>query len=499
VSQNRSCRPFLLAPAILLASAVLHAAPDSAVDSYRRARKIVDAGIQALGPDFEAISYQVEGKFYARDQSPSPEGPPAAVDFRGALLFDMRADRLVWEAQAVFPGGFDFHTSTRVKDGQAVNLDLVGRTSTPLPASAPLRETIGLRIPRYLLAKAVERSASLRFVGEADFRGRKQNVVSFATANGTLVTVSLDAETNLVTKYEQLGSDPIHGDAVTEVVLMGYETVEGRNVSRGHVQTVGGEPAQEWSYSGIRLNPKTADSDFAAPADFKAAVTLPQTPAVRELSKDVYQVEGLGAGAYRVLFVVLDDYVLVVEGVLNDAASRAVLDRIRETAPGKPVRYIGQTHHHSDHAGGLRTYFAEGVTLVTTPGNVRFFQALATAPFTVQPDAQSRKPLPPRIETIEGKRRVFTDGTHTVELIDIGPAPHADEMVIAWLPKEKLVFTGDLFGRYADDSVTPANASTQHFAAAIRRLGLPVETILDVHTRPSTMQDLETSLKLAAP
>ena len=492
-------RPLFLATAALLASATLQAAPDGGLESYRRARAVVDAGILALGPDFDAISYQVQGKFYARDQSPAAEGPPAALDFRGALVFDMRADRLAWEAQAAFPGGFDFHTSTRVKDGQAVNLDLVGHTSTPLPAPAPLRETIGLRIPRYLLGQAVERSASLRWVGEADFRGRPQDVVSFATASGTLVTAYLDAETKLLTKYELLGSDPIHGDAVTEVVVMGYETVDGRKLSRGHVQTIGGEPAQEWSYSGIRLDPKSEEGDFLAPAGFRPAVPLPQVPAVRELSKDVYQVEGLGAGAYRVLFVVFDDYVLVVEGVLNDAASRTVLDRIKETAPGKPVRYIAQTHHHSDHAGGLRTYFSEGITLVTTPANVDFFRAFAAAPFTVQPDAQARRPLPPRIETIEGKKRVFTDGTHTVELLDIGPAPHANEMVIAWLPKEKLVFTGDLFGRYADDSVTPANAGTRHFAAAIRRLGLPVETILDVHTRPSTMQDLETSLKLSAP
>jgi glyoxylase-like metal-dependent hydrolase (beta-lactamase superfamily II) len=491
---------FLLTAGLLLASTAFSATPDSrVVESYQRARKAVDAGIEALGADFDTIAYQVEGKFYARDQSPAAEGAPAALDFRGSLLFDMRGDRLAWEAQAVFPGGFSFHTSTRVKDGQGVNLDLIGHTSTPLPAPAPLRETIGLRIPRYLLAQAAERSTTLRWVGEADFRGRKQSIVSYATATGTLVTVYLDANTNLVTKYELLGTDPIHGDALTEVVIMGYETVEGRRVSRGHVQTIGGEPAQEWSYSQIRLNPQSAESAFQAPADFKPAVQLPQAPTVRALSKDVYQVEGLGAGAYRVLFVAFDDHVLVVEGVLNDATSRAVLDRIKETAPGKPVRYVAQTHHHSDHAGGLRTYFAEGATLVTTPGNVGFFKAFAAAPFTVQPDSLAQKPRPPMIETIQGKKRVFTDGTHTVELYDIGPAPHADEMVIAWLPKEKIVFTGDLFGRYADDSLVPANPGTQHFAAAIRRLGLPVETILDVHTRPSTMQDLEASLKLAKP
>ena len=468
-------------------------------ESHRRARQVLDAASQALGPEFDTISYRVEGKLHARDQSPNADGAPVALDFRGALGFDLKRDRLAWEAGALFPGGFNFHGKSLVKDGKGTALDLVGRTATPIPNPAQLREIIGLRIPRYLVMQAVQRSTSLRWVGEADYQGRKQNVVSFATALGSLVTLYFDARTNLPTKYELLGTDPIAGDAITEVIIMGYETVEGRQLSKGHIQTIAGQPAQEWRYSGIRLNPPIEESALDAPGDFKPAVQLPQTPAVKELAKDVYQVEGLGAGAYRSLFVVFNDYVLVVEGVLNDATSGAVLDKIKETAPGKPVRYVAQTHHHADHSGGLRTYIAEGVTVVTTPGNVEFVKRFAAAPFTVQPDTLAKKARAPVIETIRDKKRVFTDGTHTVELYDIGPAPHANEMVIAWLPREKILFTGDLFGRYADDSLVPANEGTQHLAKAIGRLGLPVETIVDVHTRPSPMADLQKAFSLSAP
>jgi len=468
-------------------------------ESYRRARLVLDAASQAVGPEFDTISYQVEGKLHARDQSPRADGAPVALDFHGALLYDLKHDRLTWEAGAVFPGGFNFHGRTLAKDGTGTNLDLVGRTATPFPNTAQLRETIGLRLPQYLVTQAAQRSTSLRWVGEADYQGHKQNVISFATGLGNLVTLYLDSRTNLPTKYELLGTDPIAGDAVTEVVIMGYETVEGRQLSKGHIQTVAGQPAQEWRYSGIRLNPPFEDSALVTPADFKPAVQLPQTAAVKELAKDVYQVEGLGAGFYRSLFVVFNDYVLVVEAVLNDATSRAVLDKIKETAPGKPVRYVAQTHHHSDHSGGLRTYIAEGVTVVTTPGNVEFVKRYAAAPFAVQPDTQAKKARAPVIETIHDKKRVFTDGTHTVELYDIGPAPHTNEMVIAWLPKEKILFTGDLFGRYADDSIVPAIEGTRHLATAIGRLGLPVETIIDVHTRPSTMADLQKALGLPGP
>ena len=112
-----------------------------------------------------------------------------------------------------------------------------------------------------------------------------------------------------------------------------------------------------------------------------------------------------------------------------------MLAKIAETAPGKPVRYLVPTHYHSDHTGGLRAYIAKGVTIVTTPGNRGFVERLAKATKTIRPDLLSREPRAPVIETFTGKR-VFDDGTRTLELLDIGPSPHVTESVIAYLPKQ---------------------------------------------------------------
>jgi hypothetical protein len=40
------------------------------------------------------------------------------------------------------------------------------------------------------------------------------------------------------------------------------------------------------------------------------------------------------------------------------------------------------------------------------------------------------------VETITDRRRVFTGGARTVEVHDVGPGPHPDEMPVAWLPAE---------------------------------------------------------------
>jgi glyoxylase-like metal-dependent hydrolase (beta-lactamase superfamily II) len=157
------------------------------------------------------------------------------------------------------------------------------------------------------------------------------------------------------------------------------------------------------------------------------------------------------------------------------------------------------THHHEDHTAGVRTYLAEGATLVTTPGNRRHFEKIAAAKRTIAPDSLSGRPREPTFEMVT-KRRSFSDGERTVELLDIGPSPHADEMLVAYLPREKLVFQADLFGIGWGAPIPASNPTSTHFAQRIRELGLDVERIASVHGRVATRAELEASLgkRLAA-
>jgi cyclase len=104
-----------------------------------------------------------------------------------------------------------------------------------------------------------------------------------------------------------------------------------------------------------------------------------------------------------------------------------------------------------------------------------------------QNDRLGREPRRPEFLLLENGRRVLKDGTHELELIDIGPNPHAKEMVIAWLPAEKVVFQGDLFFVPNNDApFGPPQASTASFAQKLRELELPVEKIASVHGDTAT-------------
>src|SRR6185295_17061429 len=79
------------------------------------------------------------------------------------------------------------------------------------------------------------------------------------------------------------------------------------------------------------------------------------------------------------------------------------------------------------------------------------------------------------IETIENKKRVFQDDKHVVELYDIGPNPHANQILVAYLPREKILFQADMLNPAANGSVPIAQDATISFSEKLQQLGLDVE------------------------
>jgi glyoxylase-like metal-dependent hydrolase (beta-lactamase superfamily II) len=183
--------------------------------------------------------------------------------------------------------------------------------------------------------------------------------------------------------------------------------------------------------------------------------------------------------------VEVDGYVVAVEAPGSSNGADAVIKRIHELFPGKPIRYVAMTHHHGDHIGGMRSFIAEGATVVTTAANKPVIEHMAASE---QNDRLGKSPRAPRFQLLENGRRVIGEGARRVELIDIGPNPHAKEMVIAWLPAEKVVFQGDLFFVPNNDApFGPPQPSTASFAKKLRELGLPAEKIAAVHGDTGTI------------
>ena len=480
-------------------SVLAQQAKSSSEKSFVEARRVLDAGVEALGgrealQKVEDFSIKWKGTNYARNQSLSPDAPYFKADVEGSGLYDSKRNWIVFEQRATLPG-FLFHGRQIVKGDKGFALDLVAKSSTPVTNPNFIANVTRTRLPHVLLLTALERATTLRSLGQEDYDGKKHNVIVFATSDGTLYTLYFNAQTNLLSKVENLDTDALVGDVTQEFIFPDYRSAGEVKVATGRIVKRGGEIVQDIKYSDARINTHPNESAFEKPAGFEELPATQPTPTVTELAKDVYLLED-AANGYNVMFVAFKDHILVVEAPLNSATSQKAISKIKEKVPNKPIKYLVLTHYHDDHAGGTRGYIAEGATLITTAGNRGYFEKMASATRTIDPDALSRNGRKPVIETIQNKKRVFSDDEHTVEVYDIGPGPHAKEMLIVYLPKEKILFQGDLLNLpSATKVVTPGNETTAHFAEKVRELGLDVERVAAVHGRTATLAELRAAVE----
>ncbi len=469
--------------------------------SYMQARKVLDAALDALGgrdalQKIEDLSLKFKGSNFARNQSLVPEPPYNTQTVEGWATLDFKRRWIVFENTNTLPG-FRFSGRQILKDGKGYTIDLTAKAIAPATNPNFYNNITRSRFPHVMLQLANERAATLRLLGTEDYEGKKHNVITFATPEGAQITLYLDAQTNLLSKYEQLITDSLIGDMTNEVIFPAYSSVGGIRFPTTRLVKVGGELTQDLKYTDVQVNTHPADSAFEKPTGFEERPEAQNNPpfVVMQLAKDVHLLQNVGAG-YNALVVVFNDYVLVAESPLNDATSRKAIASVKELAPGKPIKYFVVTHHHDDHSGGARTFMAEGATLVTTPGNISYFEKMANATRTIEPDALTRSPRKPLMEAVQNKKRVFTDDKHTVEVYDIGPSPHAKEMLVVYLPQEKILFQGDLLILPDGSAVNPANETTLHFAEWLNKSGLAVDKIIGVHGRTGTTADLRRAVEL---
>jgi len=175
------------------------------------------------------------------------------------------------------------------------------------------------------------------------------------------------------------------------------------------------------------------------PANVRGAAPAPLRVTVDKLADGVWYFATPNAHNWAVEF---KDHVVVVEGIGSEARSLAVMDEIAKVIPNKPIRYVVNTHAHYDHAGGLRTYVAKGVSVVTHEINKPFFEKAWARPRTTAPDLLSKSPRPAAFETVSDKK-VMTDGEKTIELYHMKGTSHNVANLLVYMPKEGLVFWGD--------------------------------------------------------
>jgi glyoxylase-like metal-dependent hydrolase (beta-lactamase superfamily II) len=206
----------------------------------------------------------------------------------------------------------------------------------------------------------------------------------------------------------------------------------------------------------------------------------------------------LTGGTHHSLAIEMKDHIVLVDTPQTEQRALAVIAKAKEVIPNKPIRYVVTSHHHWDHLGGIRAAMDEGATIVTHQSNKAFLERVAKTPHTINPDrlAASKKPL--KIQTV-GAKGVLTDGTRTVELHLLTNYEHTGDMLVVYMPKEKILAEPDAYTPPATPTTALVVTAVPYAAALydnIQRLKLDVQTIVPFHgARTSNVAELGTAAK----
>ncbi|HXW04377.1 MAG TPA: MBL fold metallo-hydrolase [Vicinamibacterales bacterium] len=233
------------------------------------------------------------------------------------------------------------------------------------------------------------------------------------------------------------------------------------------------------------VRPNVCGDPVPVPSSVMQA-TFPEAVTVDRMAPGVYRLGGGPANSYMVEFA---DFVAVFEAPGNEDRSLAVIESVVKLAPNKPIRWLISSHPHFDHIGGLRTYLHIGATIVTHMKNLAFLNrdVLNYEPRTVAPDIVSRWPP---TELSEGynyeavqENYVITDNSRILRVYYVQPLQHAEGMLMAYLPAERIAFQADLFDTHEPPrpQQLPAMRSLD---AQVRRMKLDVATLAPVHGTP---------------
>jgi glyoxylase-like metal-dependent hydrolase (beta-lactamase superfamily II) len=339
--------------------------------------------------------------------------------------------------------------------------------------------------------------------------GESYTVLSWSptvkAASGKAYTINgyVNAD-NIVERVETWLGENIMGDMHIVAEYLDWRDFDGVKIPTRMVQTRGGWPFFEVEVQNARGNPPNLaqlalDTRTPPPGGGGGPPGGGQPPALtvtaERLGDGVFRYT-TGAGSYDSLVVEFDNYIMMLEAGQSQARAAAYVAEIKKQFPGKPIRYVMVTHPHADHTGGLPVLVAEGATIVAQENSREFFDRALNTPRTLLDDALARAPKRARVESVTDKK-VYTDGTHTVEMYHIYPAPHSNALLVAYLPKEKVLFQGDFSVNPAQGGgMQPANDHVQALVPALAKLGLDYERYINVHASaaPQTKADVTAAM-----
>jgi glyoxylase-like metal-dependent hydrolase (beta-lactamase superfamily II) len=455
--------------------------------SAQDAKTVLQDAQKAMG-DVTSIQYSGTGHIFSFGQAWKPDDPWPSTNltsYTKTIDYSSKSakeDYVHSEPNPMVKGG----GRPFAGDDKQVNFvsgqyawDMPGSNPVPQLGAAAERQLQIWLTPHGFLKAAMENNASAKKVAGG-------TELLFQTGKYT-VTGTIDSH-NLVTKTETWLPNPVLGDMPVETTFSDYKDWNGVKFPTMIVQRQGGQIVLGLTVSSVNANPGLSVS---VPDAVKTASAPPIKVTSQKLADGIWFLAG---GSHNSMVVEFPSYITVIEGPLGEGRSLAVIAEAKRLVPNKPIKYLINTHSHFDHSGGVRTYVAEGATIITQEMNVPFYQKAWAAPRTLGPDNMSKGAKEANFLPVKEKY-VLTEGDRTLEIFHENGSMHNAGMLIVYFPKEKILeeaddYTPDLPELAAPGGIRPA-VFMANLMKQIQALKLEVATVAPMHGIVVPFSDLQ--------
>lgn len=301
-----------------------------------------------------------------------------------------------------------------------------------------------------------------------------ERIVDVTIAGMRPFTLAIDATTHLPTRVVSMTDNLNLGDVAIETSFSDYQDANGLKLP-----TKMTTKTDKWTTATLAVSKQTVDADAsgaAAPEAARSAKPIPGTPpanvTVENLGKGLWFLAGQSHHSVLVEFA---DHLMLIEAPQNDTRALAVIAKARELVPGKPLTQVVNTHHHFDHSGGIRAAVSEGLGVITHKANAGFYEDAVKRTHSIVPDALAGKAQPLKLETFDDEL-TLKDAAMTVNLYHIAGSAHADTLVMAYFPRERILVEADVYS--PGGAIAPYAAN---LLENVKKRNLRVDRIVPIH------------------
>ncbi|WP_235296972.1 MBL fold metallo-hydrolase [Portibacter marinus] len=470
----------------------------SALDSYQQAREILKIAIEFNGgqsalDSINFMSVEYNGMVTAPFQGYNTDSLHKKLERNGSLQFNIPNNQYLNEMQTSWPY-FNDHAMTLTTNDSIYFLNKEGQTyhSTENNHSDNVWKQ---RLTPLIFKALSENLSSLRYQ-DLITSNQKEYFLLSGLLNGNLCDIYINQSNYQIEKISYLDYHYAFGDSEINLHFDQYEKINGFNMALKNTQEINGHLMRDYQFTQVKFQDQTDFVKIIEDYRYVKPIHQSRSPMeIVELVPDVFLIKNILNQDYNAAFVNFNDFIVILEAPLDNRASQVVINEISKRYPDKPIQYLFISHFHDDHSGGFMEYLKQGTKVIVAEGDEDFYENYRSYKHTLAGYGEFQN-APLIMASVNKNGMTISDSHLTLEILNIGPTTHVENILIAYIPEHNLLFQGDLFRTPREGE--PLETIRQEGITLFEYINsneIKVDLLVGVHGPVGAFSDLERAME----